>query len=468
MKIFRNKNAVGRLQATPKNLFCDKINKKFYRKGDLLKMNRKEKREKKKEISILSELVNVIRQYFPELINKFEGLTDKRNQSYVTYKMKVIFIVRLMGLMCEIKTMQGITREFNTNEAVENIAKICGLELEEIPHCDTINNVFENIKVEEIEKIIKYMIVRLIRGKIIEKYKIREKYYHVIVDGTGLATSRKQYNENCLVKNKIDKKGEVYQEYSTYVLEAKLVVGEMVFSIGSEFVENTEKKEINNEKEKQDCEIKAFKRLAKKIKKEYPKLKIILSGDALYAGKPIFDICKKNGWKYIIRFKEGAIPTLYKEYETVVKTDNESNKRDYEFVTGLDYKEEKVNIIKYTEPKTKVEFVYITDLPISNKNVEVSINLGRKRWKIENEGFNIQKNGTFDIGHLYSRNATAIKVHYLLIQIAHIIRQLIEKGLKILKDLKFKLKEISQSITKELISTNSNLETHKKVQLRFE
>lgn len=138
--------------------------------------------------------------------------------------MKVIFIVRLMGLMCEMKSMQGMTRELNTEEAIQNIAEICGLELEEIPHCDTINDVFEKVKVEEIEKIRKYMITKLIRGKMIHKYKIRDKYYHIIIDGTGLATSRKKYNENCLVKNKTDKKGKEYQEYSTYVLEAKLVV----------------------------------------------------------------------------------------------------------------------------------------------------------------------------------------------------------------------------------------------------
>ena len=38
-----------------------------------------------------------------------------------------------------------MTRELNTKEAIKNIAKICGLELEEIPHCDTINDVFEKI-----------------------------------------------------------------------------------------------------------------------------------------------------------------------------------------------------------------------------------------------------------------------------------------------------------------------------------
>ena len=113
--------------------------------------------------------------------------------------------------------------------------------------------------------------------------------------------------------------------------------------------------------------------------------------------------------------------------------------------------------------------MYITDLNITDKNIQETILLGRKRWKIENEGFNIQKNGTFDIGHLYSKNATAIKVHYLMIQIAHIIRQLVENGIKEIKEIKFKLKDISQQIKKALISNIiTNLKVHKKVQLRFD
>ena len=296
-------------------------------------MNRKEIREKKKELNVLNDVITIVNQYFPQLINKFEGLTDLRHQSYVTYKMKVIFMVRLLALMCEIKSMQEITREFNTEAAIENIATICGLTLEEIPHCDTINDVFRNVNVSEIEEIRKYMIVKMIRNKMLSRFKIRGQYYHIIVDGTGLATSRKKYNENCLIKNKTDKNGNEYQEYSTYVLEAKLVIGDMVFSIGSEFVENE-----SENVDKQDCETKAFKRLAEKIKKEYPKLRIIISGDALYASKPVMDICKEYNWKYIIRFKEGAIPTLY---------------RDYESVTKLEYQDYKTNVIKYTEKKKR-------------------------------------------------------------------------------------------------------------------
>ncbi len=46
------------------------------------------------------------------------------------------------------------------------------------------------------------------------------------------------------------------------------------------------------------------------------------------------------------------------------------------------------------------------------------------RWKIENEGFNNQKNEIYDIEHLNSRDSNAMKNHYLLTQIADIMRQL--------------------------------------------
>lgn len=455
-------------------------------------MNREQRRKNRDEINILSETIAIIKKYMPELMNKFDNLTDLRHKSYVKYKMKVIFMVRLMGLMCSIKSMNEMTSEFNTQETIKNIAKMCELELNEIPHCDTINDVFEKIKVKEIEEIIKDIITKLIRGKILTKFLIRDKYYHVIVDGTGLATSRKRYNKNCLVKNKTDKNGNKYQEYSTYVLEAKLVVGNMVFSIGSEFVENSnnkkfihrkiskykkiekntynkkedKRKNLSYQKYKQDCEIRAFERLAKKIKKNYPRLNILISGDVLYANQKVIEICRKNNWKYIIRLKEGAIPTLYKEFEEIVSKENECNVDKYEFVTKIAYKDYETNVIRYKDKET--EFTYMTDLPITNKNIESSIIVGRKRWKIENEGFNIQKNGTFDIGHLYSKNAVAIKVHYLMIQIAHIIRQLVENGSIAVKSQRLKIKEISQLIKKKLTSTLVDFQKAYISQLRFD
>ncbi len=72
---------------------------------------------------------------------------------------------------------------------------------------------------------------------------------------------------------------------------------------------------------------------------------------------------------------------------------------------------------------------WITNFNVKRPNVITLANEGgRLRWKIENEGFNVQKNGGYRLEHAYTRNATASKVFYYLLQIAHIIAQLMERG----------------------------------------
>ena len=423
-------------------------------------LNRADRRALVKNKNLLVEIVKIINKYLPQLSYIIDNLTDKRKKSYIKYNMRTIIFTRLFALICGITTMNGMTRTFNTENTIKNLSVICKQNFNEIPNWQTIQDVLEDLDIEEIRNIRKYIVKTLIRSKMFDKYRYNG-YFQVLVDATGVTCCDYNLNGNCIEKKYKSEKTKYYK----YVLEAKIVVGKIVISLDSEWIENSI---IKSDKQKQDCEINAFKRLAKKIKTSYPRLKIIIGADALYASKSIMDICKENKWKYVIRFKEGRIPTLYNEFKTVVEKNNESKKENYEYVTKLDYQEEKINIIKYTENEKKTEFVYMTDLPITNKNMKATINVGRRRWKIENEGFNIQKNGTFDIGHLYSKNQTAITVHYLMIQIAHILRQLLENGLSSIKELKIKLKEISQQLKKQLISTIKNLTVHSTIQLRFD
>ena len=118
-------------------------------------------------------------------------------------------------------------------------------------------------------------------------------------------------------------------------------------------------------------------------------------------------------------------------------------KKNYYLSTGIEFKGNLITALRYdeiTDNKT-TSFNYITNLNVTNNNIEEVVRMGRKRWKIENEGFNEQKNGTYNISHLCSRNDTALKIHYLLIQIAHIIRQLLEKGSLLLKEMRIKTKK---------------------------
>ena len=70
----------------------------------------------------------------------------------------------------------------------------------------------------------------------------------------------------------------------------------------------------------------------------------------------------------------------------------------------------------------------MTDIPLNEDNVHELSQAGRLRWKIENEGFNNQKNSGYNAGHKFSRtNFNATKNYYQLMQIADIINQLTYK-----------------------------------------
>ena len=430
-------------------------------------MNRREKRKLKEEIKIFSDVANIIKQYFPCLISKLDKLTDTRHQSYVEYTMSTITITRLLGLLCGITSMRQTTEIFNTEKAIQNIASLLEVELEELPHYDTINNVFERIDIEQLRGIQKYMVQRLIRSKMFDKYRYKGKYFQIVVDGTGLATFKERHCEHCLKRTYNKGQKDEYSIYYHYVLEAKLVVGDIVISIDTEFVENEEENI-----EKQDCEIKAFYRMAKRIKEQYPKLPIIISGDALYACEPVITTCVDNKWEYILRLKDGILKLLVEEIEGLEKAEIEEKNIRYwnEVKYGEVQREKRANVLKFYEnKKDKVtEFMWITSILITEKNKETLVYFGRQRWKIENEGFNMQKNGTFDIEHIYSKNYNAMKAHYFFIQFAHTIRQLLEKGLKYVRELKMSIKEVSAMIMTALTQKITNLTTQNKIQLRFD
>ena len=429
-------------------------------------MNRREKRKLMKEIQVFSDVVNIIKQYFPCLIEKLDKLTDTRNQSYVEYTMSTITITRLLALICGIKSMRQSTEKFNTKETIKNIANLLGIELEEIPHHDTINDVFKTIDIEELRKIQKYMVTKLIRSKMFDSYRFKGKYFQIVVDGTGLATFKKRHCKNCLKRTYNKGQKDEYSVYYHYVLEAKLVVGDIVISIDTEFVENEDENV-----EKQDCEIKAFYRMAKRIKREYPKLPIIISGDALYACEPVITICENNKWQYILRLKEDRLKLLGEEIEGLEKAEKEE--KIIKYWNNVKYGEvefeKQANVLKYYEKKKKkiTEFMWITSFKISENNQKELVYYGKQRWKIENEGFNMQKNGTFDIEHVYSKKYNAMKAHYFFIQFAHTIRQLLEKGIKHIKEIKMSIKEVSAAITQALTHTTISLTNHNKIQLRF-
>lgn len=169
--------------------------------------------------------------------------------------------------------------------------------------------------------------------------------------------------------------------------------------------------------------------------------------------------------------KKDRLKNVYEVFEDNINYENETNKLNYYLSNNIEFNGYVLNAFRYMEiKKNKITaFNYISNLNITNNNIEKIVTMGRRRWKIENEGFNVQKNGTFNISHLCSHNENALKIHYYFIQIAHTIRQLLEFGSILLREMKIKTKkEISTLITDTLISTISDLNIETNFQLRFD
>jgi len=83
---------------------------------------------------------------------------------------------------------------------------------------------------------------------------------------------------------------------------------------------------------------------------------------------------------------------------------------------------------KHGEP-AQSKWKWITNCNVDESNVAaLSNDAGRNRWKVENEGFNVQKNGGYELEHGYTTDANAAKIFYYLLQIAHMLAQLLHKG----------------------------------------
>ena len=440
----------------------------FWRELKLI--TRKDKRKLEGNTNYFFEFLKIKEHFFKDMGLWLKKVRDHRHQSYKKYDTEVILFMMILKNAFNFKSMRSMTEAFNQDLVIENLERVLGVELEELPHYDTINNFLEELPPEELEKIRTYMIKELLKKRCFEGNRMNGKYWGVIFDGTGLFKFDKKHCEHCLRRKLTNEEtGESKTIYMHHVLEAKLVVGNMVLSIGTEFIEN-ESEDVT----KQDCELKAFYRLAEKIKQIYPRLPICILGDSIYAAEPVFKLCDEYKWKYLIRFKEGRIKSIADEYSKIKAIEDKCEDEEVSWVNEIPYNHRQVNVFEgIAEDKEgkKRRYLFITNIRVTKRNARTMLSVGRSRWKIENQGFNTQKNIRYYIEHANSHNYNAMKNHYLLTQIADILVQLFENGLIIFRLMKKTAKEISSKLLEAIrtrrLTDEDILRLAKPKQVRF-
>jgi len=415
----------------------------------------KERIRKKLEKNPIIECNKIQNRFCPELFSMFGKVKDPRHQSYVDYSARVMLGTMYYKSIAGIPSMQEMTRAFNDERICRNLYRFIGEDVKEyLPHGVTENEFLERLDPKELENIRQNIVYSLIRRKTFENARVFKKW-QVIVDATELDEGYQKKNDYYLSRCYNRNEENEFVKYHRSVLEAKIYFGDnLVCSIASETIENSEAY-VNQGEEavKQDCESKAFVRLAAKIKKKFPRLPIIITADGLYVTKNVLQICKEYHWDYIIRYKEGSASSIAKEYRAL--PEKETMGTDIEYQNKIMFNEFDVNLIYYREKRRikgkekETEFAWITSIEITKSNAKKIVNAGRNRWKIENQGFNRQKHWQGNIEHACSFNERAQKNHYLLEQIADFMKQLYEHFFLE----KNGIKKLQKNISSELLAS---------------
>jgi hypothetical protein len=312
-----------------------------------------------------------------------------------------------------------------------------------LPVHDTLDHFLGHVALAGWERLRTQMVQRLLRMKALDAARLLGQPV-LLIDATGLLCFHQRHCPYCLVQRHGPQ-----TLYLHHVLEAKLLgPAGVVVSLDSEFIENVDAGDVRRrsaEEVKQDCELKALHRLLPRLKQTYPQLRFVLALDSLYACGPVFALAQELGWSFVVTFKEGRTPTLWQEFRALLPAcpDNVLRRewadgpvQEFRWVAQLAYEDSegrpwKLNALECTEAAGGAEqyFAWLTPLPVGRKTVEaIAQQGGRYRWKVENEGFNRQKNSGLNLEHVYSTDPENWKAYYLLLQIAFVLVQLLERG----------------------------------------
>jgi len=390
--------------------------------------------------------VQTVRHFFPDFNAWLDRLPDTRVQEACVYDRRFLAWWGLHLYLLQLGSRRQLDFELRDGgpQVLANLNRLADTAQTTLPVHDTLDHFVGHVKLDGWERLRTRCVQRLLRMKALDAARLLGQPV-LLLDATGLLCFHRRHCPHCLTQRHGNK-----TLYLHHVLEAKLLgPGGVVVSLGSEFIDNADAADARGkgaEQIKQDCELKAARRLLPRIKKDYPQLRFVLAVDNLYACGALFALAEELGWSFVVTFKEGRTPALWQEYQALraacpenalTRVWGDGRVQEFRWVNRLDYQDSEgrswqLNALECTEQAadgSRHYFAWLTGLPVGKKTVEaIAQKGGRQRWKIENEGFNRQKNSGLNLEHVYSTDPENWKVYYLLLQIAFLLLQLLERG----------------------------------------
>jgi len=273
---------------------------------------------------------------------------------------------------------------------------------------------------------------QLQRGKALEPFVFYDGHYLLSLDGTGYFSSQTIHCPSCQVKE--HKNGTVTYEHQ--MLAAVIVHPDLkeVIPLAPEPIQKQDGSTKN------DCERNAARRLLAKIRREHPRLKLIVVEDGLASNAPHVRDLIEYGMHFLLGVKPGDHAFLFEQVEAARRkgcspklTRKEGGiTREVSWVWDVPLNESnqdlRVNFLEYKEYNAQGQclkhFTWITDLHITHRNAWWFVRGGRVRWHIENETFNTLKNQGYHFEHNYGHWQQNLSVVFaMLMMLAFLVDQ---------------------------------------------
>lgn len=368
--------------------------------------------------------------FFPDFNQWVSKLADPRRADQIRYASETLLWQGILMFAAGMGSRHQLGLSAGDQNFQRHLGELAGTPEAGAAHPDTMNYFLRHLPPKALLDLQHQMAHRLLRMRCLEAARL-DRDWLVPVDATQLQTYDQCHCPHCLSRKLNDSR----TQYFHSVLQASLIgPGKFTVPLLSEPIQNAA-----GGYQKQDCETKAFVRMAPVLKRQYPQLRLCLLGDALYACQAVLDICDKYHWSYILVAKEGRASVFWQTAETVARQhpaqshsvllEDGRTRQEYRWACNVPYGQHRVHVIFMQEhlPGGRLRhWAWVTDYRPTKDNVATLANLGgRRRWHIENLCFNALKNGQLALAHDYGSQGHAWYNYYLLALITLLLLHLL-------------------------------------------
>jgi hypothetical protein len=381
------------------------------------------------------------------LSKTFQSLPDPRRAERVQYLLPDTLMSAFALLFFQHPSLLAFQRKMQHKHQRCNLKTLFGVQ--QVPSDTQMREILDGAPVEPLRAMLRDWFERIRRAGWGGRFKTSwpsgqprpsQDCYLVALDGSRYFHSTQIQCPGCLRQS--DGKGQTHSSH--------LVVAATLVKAGSHWILPIDFEEVRNSdgRDQQDCEINAAKRLVPRLRGEHPQLPIIVTADDLYSHQPFVQELVAQRMHYVLVAKPESHRELFEWAEEIDGLNHRPRicwsegpacqRKHFEcrIVEHVPLSAEHkswVTLVEVWERDRAGQLVYhnswITDLAVHPDNVAVLVQIGRAKWKIENEQFNVQKNHGYQLEHNYGHGRQTLSIlFYALNLLAFVAHQILEMG----------------------------------------